>query len=216
MKHFLYQNRIFLSLYFIFLIAGGIILWKFEKGSETLLFNSLHTGYLNTLFVWTTRLAELPLLLFVLIVAIRFSYGKGLILALNLAATYVVVQVLKHGVFAKEMRPSVYFEGKAHLDFVQGVEILRENSFPSGHTAGAFALFFMLSILVKDKRWSILFFILPLLVGISRMYLMEHFFRDVYAGSLVAVLVTITFYLTFVQSGYYENLKWKDKALWRW
>ena len=216
MKHFSKQNKVFLILYLIFFIVGGILIATMERGNETLYFNSLHTPFFDSFFYYITRLAEAPLLLLTLVVALRFSYGKGIILALNAILVYSVTGVLKHVVFATQIRPSVFFEGKAQLHFVQGLEVLRYNSFPSGHTAGAFGFFCMLSFLIKDKRWSILFFILALLVGVSRVYLLEHFFRDVYAGSLIGVGVSSIFYLTFVRSGYYNSLHWRDKALLKW
>jgi membrane-associated phospholipid phosphatase len=61
-----------------------------------------------------------------------------------------------------------------------------------------------------------LFLFLALLVGISRVYLLQHFFRDVYAGSMVGVVISSVFYLTFVRSGFYNSLHWKDKALLKW
>jgi membrane-associated phospholipid phosphatase len=134
-------------------------------------------------------------------------------MSLNCALVFVLIMVLKLQIFANQVRPSVYFEGKQHLDFVQGVEILRYNSFPSGHTAAAFAFCFMLSLLFENKKWSVLLFLTALLVGISRMYLLEHFFRDVFFGSIVGMSVTTLFYLTFVRSDFYQNIKWKDKAL---
>lgn len=160
-------------------------------------------------------MAEAPLLFLIIIVAIRFSYGKGLLLGINALLVFAVTGLLKFQVFANHVRPSVFFEGKTHLNFVQGVQIYRYNSFPSGHTASAFALFFMFSIFVKDKRWAPVFFTLALLVGISRIYLLEHFFQDVYIGSLVGVCTTAAFYLTFGQSRFYTSIKWRDKALWK-
>lgn len=213
MKKFIQQNRIFLGLYLLFIIAGAIILMQTEHGREILFFNRLHTGILDDLFKLTTRLAEVPVLIFIIFVTIRFSYGNGLLLALNTLLVFAVTQTLKLTIFADQVRPAIYFEGKEHLNFVQGVEIYRYNSFPSGHTSTAFGLFFLSSILIADKKWSALLFILALAVGISRIYLLEHFFRDVYTGSVIGMLVTTTFYLTFAQSGLYQNLKWKDKAL---
>lgn len=207
------ENKIFWSLYFIFLITGGFIIATFEKGNEILYFNSLHSPFLNQLFKWTTRLAEGPLFLFIILIALRVSYGKGLVLAANLGLVSVVTFFLKTFVFHDSVRPSVLFEGKVPLNFVQGVEVLHFNSFPSGHTSSAFGVFFMLSLLTSDKRWSILLFILALAVGISRVYLLQHFFRDVYAGSLVGVLVSSVFYLTFVRSQFYERISWKEKKL---
>lgn len=213
MKHFLVQNKIFFLLYSAFLIAGGVLIATMERGNEILFFNSLHNPIVNSFFKYVTQLAELPLLLLGLVMAVRFSYGKGLILSINMLLVFGITTFLKHVVFEQQVRPSIFFEGKVTLHFIDGLEILKYNSFPSGHTAGAFGMFFMLSVLTHNKKWSYLFFTLALLVGISRVYLLQHFFRDVYAGSLVGVVVSSVFYLTFVRTGWYGNLAWKDKAL---
>ncbi len=194
---------------------GGILIAAYEQGDEIIYLNSLHTSFFNQFFRWATMLGEFPSLLFILMVAVFSSYGGGLILTMNFACVFVTVQICKRLIFAELVRPSVFFEGKTALDFVQGVEIERFHSFPSGHTAAAFSLFFMLSILNRNKRWSYFLFTLALLVGISRVYLLQHFLRDVYFGSLIGVLVTGLFYLSFAQSKFYNNLKWKGKRLYR-
>ncbi len=213
MKKFFSDNKYFFIPYLLFLVVGGILVFTLEKGSEILYFNALHNPFADQLFKWLSYLAEWPMVVLMLLIAARFSYGKGLILILNNLVVLLEVQVLKKLVFATQIRPSLFFEGKASLNFIEGVDIQRYHSFPSGHTAGAFAFCLMLSLLLRDKHWSIVFFALALLVGISRIYLLQHFMRDVYAGSLVAVISTSVFYLTFVRSSYYNNIKWKDKSL---
>ncbi len=213
MKKFFADNKIFFLLYGLFVITGAVIIATLERGNEILYFNALHNPFADQFFKWMSYLAEWPLLAFMLLIAIRFSYGKGLILALNNLLILLEVQILKRFIFATQVRPSVFFENKASLNFIPGVNIEQYHSFPSGHTAGAFAFCLMLCLLLKDKRWAIVLFTLALLVGISRIYLLQHFFRDVYAGSLVAVISTLVFYLTFVRSSFYNNLKWKDKSI---
>lgn len=213
MKNFVLQNRIFLTLYFLFLIAGGFIFLRLETGNEILYFNKLHTPFFDHFFTWVTRLAEAPVLLFILLMALRFGYGKGLIAGINALLVFAITQFFKQVIFSSYVRPSTFFQGKEQLNFVQGVEIYRYNSLPSGHTATAFGLFFMFSILVSDKRWSYLFFLLALLVGVSRVYLLEHFFRDVYFGSMIGVFTTAAFYLSFSRSSFYSRLSWKDKTI---
>ena len=216
MKKFIQHNRIFFSLYLLFLIVGAILIVCMERGNEILFFNSMHTPLLDLFFKYATQLAEAPLLLLPLIIIILFSYGKGIVLVLNTGLVYLVTGILKFFVFETQVRPSVFFEGKVPLNFVQGVEVMHYNSFPSGHTAAAFGLFCMLSLFVNKKKWSAVFFLLALLVGLSRVYLLQHFFRDIYAGSLVGVGISSLFYLTFVRSAFYNSLHWKDKALLKW
>ncbi len=213
MKTFLNENKIFLLLYLLFFICGAGIIGVFEKGDEILYFSSLHNSFFNQFFRWTSFIAEAPAFVLVFLLVLFSGYGHGLLLLLNLSVNALAVQFLKLAVFPNQVRPVVFFQGKSPLDFVPGVEIFHQHSFPSGHTTIAFALFFMLSLFTKNKKWSIVFFLSALLIGISRVYLLEHFFRDVYAGSLLGMTITTVFWLTFAQSNFYKNLKWKDKAL---
>jgi len=104
----------------------------------------------------------------------------------------------------------MYFEGTTtHLKFVEGVENWLYNSFPSGHTTSAFATFFCLALFTNDHLNKFIFFMIALAVAYSRVYLSQHFFDDIYAGSLVGFMcVTIT-YLFFIRS----KKKWMDNAL---
>jgi membrane-associated phospholipid phosphatase len=45
------------------------------------------------------------------------------------------------------------------------------------------------------KPISILFFLLAIACGYSRLYLGQHFFADVYAGSIVGTLLSVGLYM---------------------
>jgi len=70
------------------------------------------------------------------------------------------------------------------------------NRFPSGHSATAFSLFFMLTLALKGKKagMPLLFFGLAAYAGYSRIYLGLHFTQDVLAGSAIGVLITFLCY----------------------
>lgn len=213
MKEFIANNRIFLTLQIAFVIVGGILILLYEQGSEILYINNLHSNVFNHFFSFVSRIAEAPLLVLILLTAIAISYGKGFLLLVTYLLNGAITQILKILVFTEQVRPAIFFEGKAKLNFVEGVELLRDHSLPSGHTSSAFAVFFMISILTQNKTWSYLLFILALLVGISRVYLLMHFFRDIYWGSICGTLVAMFLYLTLAQSNFYQGLSWKDKSL---
>ncbi len=62
-------------------------------------------------------------------------------------------------------------------------------SFPSGHTASAFAG--AISVLLIDRRIGIPLIIYACFVGISRMYLCVHWPTDVLAGAMIGTLAAV-------------------------
>lgn len=212
-KLFIDENKVFLVLYALFLCAGAVLIACFEKGDEIIYANSLHNVWLDRFFLNVTRLAEFPAFLLIVMYAVFSGLGRGFLLWVNIMFVFLFTSLFKYMLFADEVRPAVFFEGKTLLTFTDGLEVARYNSFPSGHTATAFAVFFMLSIMLGSKKWSVVLFTLALLVAVSRVYLMQHFFRDVYFGSLLAVVVTTAVWLAIGKSSWYNHLSWKDKAI---
>lgn len=213
MKKLVSENIVFLGLYFLFLVAGAYLIIALEKGDEILYINNLHNRFGNEFFKWASRLAEAPAFALIFLFMLFSSYGKGLLLGINLGLVSGTVQFLKLIVFNDSVRPAAFFQGKAQLNFIEGVQVFTQNSHPSGHTAIGFAVCFMLSLFTSNKYLKAVFFFIALFIGVSRVYLLQHFFRDVYVGSLLAMAITTVFWLTFAQSSFYQNLKWKDKAV---
>ena len=96
-------------------------------------------------------------------------------------------------------RPSLYFRKLGMLDEINLVEGIVLNggttSFPSGHTMSAFALYAFLAFCLPKKKWlAALLFLIALLVGISRIYLVQHFLQDVYLGAILGVLIGMGWY----------------------
>lgn len=102
-------------------------------------------------------------------------------------------QIMKHLVFGQTPRPARYFgEIKPYvLHYVEGVDMNYVNSMPSGHTTAAFAMCLSIAFVYKKRQVDSAMFILALFMGVSRIYLSQHFLEDVYVGSLVGVLSAI-------------------------
>jgi undecaprenyl-diphosphatase len=62
-----------------------------------------------------------------------------------------------------------------------------DGSFPSGHTAAAFASAFV--IYHFNKRWGVAAYTLAILIALSRLYLYVHFPTDVLGGMIIGTLV---------------------------
>lgn len=134
------------------------------------------------------------LLTVIILMAVKYRYA--VIVGLSNIIASIITQALKQTVFNDVVRPKKFFEGIQELYFVPGVENHLYFSFPSGHATCAFSLYFALALLVKNKALELSLFFVALLVGYSRIYLSQHFFEDVYAGSLIGISITfIVYYL---------------------
>lgn len=181
----------FLIGYAIVLFVGLVFLFIYAKGDFVLFMNNKASEFYDSFFMFITLLGlggvfVLPIL-FALFV--RYSYAIAGVIALALTGlfTYLFKQVLFNGM----PRPTAFFKNNELQHFIEGFEYHGHNSFPSGHTMTAFALVLFVAIIVNRKAWSIPLLILGVLIGVSRVYLLQHFLMDIVAGSFLGVICTI-------------------------
>jgi membrane-associated phospholipid phosphatase len=101
------------------------------------------------------------------------------------------VQGLKNTAYKNEPRPIAWFEQvqKSPLSIPESISMpYRYFSFPSGHTATAFSLWGIVLFFTRGNVWSIMCLTIPILVGLSRIVLMQHFPIDVGVGALIGLL----------------------------
>ena len=102
--------------------------------------------------------------------------------------TSIFTQVIKNPIAAP--RPQAVYEGQDFLRLLSHWDVLRNDSFPSGHTTGAFSFMCILAFVlpVRYRFWGLLLFCLALMVGYARVYLAAHFFIDIYVGSIIGTV----------------------------
>ena len=196
-KDILYRIRFFFIPYLI-LICGCLII-KLLYSREAIYFavNSIHNTKADFIAPYVTDIGEGLTIVILSVIIALYSYRKAFLLVTSYAVTAILAQIVKHIFVAP--RPKLYFADQlSRMYFVKGVEIYSYNSFPSGHTVTAFSAAVVLTYVVKNKNWGALFLIVAILVGYSRMYLSEHFFEDVTAGSVLGVMVTV-FWIYFLE-----------------
>jgi membrane-associated phospholipid phosphatase len=188
------QNRLFFAGYLVLVIFALFILLGYSKVESHLLLNPLHYKFLDYVFRGATILGDG---IFIIILAVLLWFLKKKYLALMIVGGYLIsgipVQVIKS--FIESPRPAIFLKSINYSHFVEGVTLHNYNSFPSGHTASAFALAVILSTYFKNNLSSLLFLLLATAVGYSRIYLSQHFMVDVFVGSLIGVLSGIAAYL---------------------
>ena len=160
--------------------------------------NQYHFPFLDIFFKYITYLGDglAALLVLILLLVIRLDYG--LISAIGFTLSALTTQILKRFVFGEVPRPFLVF--KEHIDIgqwhlIDGVEMHQFYSFPSGHTTSIFSICILLSLIINQKKYNYIFFMIALLVGFSRIYLSQHFLMDVFVGSLVGSMITIFTFL---------------------
>ncbi len=193
LRKFFQSNRFFLYPFLAFVVIGAILLCLWTKDVLFLAVNSRYSPFGDVFFKYYTHIGDgKTCIVFVILLFLFVSKYKGIVLLTTYVLSSLPTQIVKLYLFQPSYRPKSYFWTDYHrLHFVDGVEILVSNSFPSGHTSAAFAMLLTFSHFVQNKVLSFLFFLIAFFTGYSRMYLAQHFFADTYAGSIIAIIMTI-------------------------
>lgn len=164
----------------------------------------IQNGFLDALMVGITTLGNAGAVFIVLGFALLFTkkYRKAGLAVL----VALIVMLLCSDLFLKEFfarprpfnlfdsNPEKYAEWGAKYIFPELVYKPSSYSFPSGHTASAFAA--ATALLWHSRKWGIPTMIFAAVMGFSRIYVQVHYCTDVFGGivagaicGLIAVLI---------------------------
>ncbi len=180
-ENIVYANRQFFSVFFILMIVSVVLLVCFSKADSFIMLNAYHAKALDYFFIVYTNVGDGLFSIGIAVILLfykRFLIGIEIIIAFLLSGA--LVQLLKF--FFPMPRPSVFLANAHYNHFIENVTLTGHASFPSGHSASAFALATLLSLLDKNKNRSYLYLFLAALVAYSRIYLGQHFLEDVFWG----------------------------------
>lgn len=193
--------KIFTILCMLFWIGSALLLTASDNHTIFQWINTRHTSFQDTLMPWITRLGEILLIAgtgIILFLLPKVRQTKYFFLTFILCnAIPALVNVCLKNLYARH-RPLHYFQNEPWLHFLDNQPRQYHLSFPSGHTEGVFALMTLLCILLPPKYswWAAAFFGAALLTAYSRIYLVQHFFSDILAGSMVGTIFCILTYAT--------------------
>ena len=194
------DNRRMLLCFLLVWLCFFIFDCIYPKLQTHLMLNGYHTAVLDTFFKYVTWLGEeFPVYVgaafLIWNVNAVWNRRNGLFILLSQGLTCIVTQALKFA-FAHP-RPATYFKqmGADLPETVPGESLRRAmNSFPSGHTSAAFALFVCLA-LVTPRKWAPLWVVAAWTVAYSRIYLSQHFLEDILLGSVIGVVSSCAVYM---------------------
>jgi membrane-associated phospholipid phosphatase len=198
-------------MYLFLLIIGIYPLIFIPKGDILLWLNSYHSETFDLVFVFFSTLGDgIYFLYFILLLGLyRFKYT--LLGATMFLGSGAITQIFKHTF--NEPRPLAWFDGSVALNFVEGIRVHKSLSFPSGHTTAGFSIFIFIAIITRFKPLGIVFALLAAMVGFSRIYLVQHFYIDIYFGSIIGVFGSLLFYTLFEKSDKVANSKWYNYSV---
>ncbi|MFD0793593.1 phosphatase PAP2 family protein [Mucilaginibacter litoreus] len=197
------KTKYFLIPYLIILLACIIIKLLYTRSEIYFAVNSFYTDFLDLTEPYITYIGDGITIAIISALLLLVNFRASFLLITSYALSSLIAQVLKRGFDMP--RPRLYFKDQLDkIHFVKGLYILALHSFPSGHTVTAFSAGVVATYLVKNKAWSSFFLFLALMVGYSRMYLSQHFFEDVLAGSVIGILITFI-WITYIDQKKFIN-----------
>ena len=175
----------------LFLLACGIFL--FVSGGKLDAQLAFHQAFYNDSGRWimsmVTTWGEGTLFAIVMIAFVFDRRWKMVFPLLTGAAlSAVLVAFFKKVVFAPSPRPLAVLDA-TQLLILDTSGIPLQFAFPSGHTTTAFVLFTMLALFTTRKVVQFALAVCAIMVALSRVYLMAHWFTDIMAGAMLGMAI---------------------------
>ncbi len=202
-------NPYFFIPFVLWCIVGGILLSVYDQQTLFAVVNTHYSSFANVLMQCCSFMGEamfiIPFLLFIFFLP-RFRNRWFFIMAIIcVALPALITQWLKFSF--RSPRPMAVYEHQPWVHYINTWPLLHANSFPSGHTTGAFSMYCFLALVMpyQYRSLGLVFFILAITTAYARLYLAAHFFADVYAASIVGTLVALVAYrfVNYIQYRYF-------------
>lgn len=172
---------------------GIYIVFSTDKYNLHLEINSFHSLTFDYFFKYATYLGDGMVFLVAVLIVLWKRKEMFTVFLLGSLMTLLTSFVLKNYICYNYPRPNEVFGDRLHL--IVGEHMRHWHSFPSGHTMSAFAMFFLMILFTEKIYLKWIWLLLALLVGMSRIYLSQHFFEDVMGGSLLGFIIAVFAYL---------------------
>lgn len=204
----------FIGILIVLAIAAYGLFVELKKGEMLIFFSENRTPFYNIYFRFMTYMGEGYVYVFAIIAMLFVKFRYAFAVALNSILVLATSVPLKN--YFQHERPFTYFTEVLKqpdlVNYVEGVTLHTSwtSSFPSGHTTSAFAFYSLLAFLSPQQWVKMLCLFLAVNVACSRMYLIQHFLKDVTAGALTGVFVAL---LTYYIQDRLKDKEWADRKL---
>jgi membrane-associated phospholipid phosphatase len=204
-KEFIKHNWIFYTCYLLILIWVGYFLLNFDKVSIHHTINARVGNVLaDNFYKYITHVGDGIFAVILGLVVGFYNIRNGLYILFSYMVSGTISSFLKNYVFHDVNRPHWVLDEIMHEKYnrVEGVDVFIHNSFPSGHSTTAFAIFTSLALVSKNKFVKFVCLVLAVNAAFSRTYISQHWLVDIYVGSLLGLITATVLYFIFVQPGF--------------
>ena len=207
----IFNNHFNIYFFLPFVIWCGVgiaLLYHFDSTFLFAFVNQRNTPFLDIIFERINYVGEGWLIAIILFCTFLYKpFRNPWFFAAAIFATVLpslITQLIKYYTVAP--RPMTVFQHQAWVHHLSHWALLHNNSFPSGHTTGAFSFMCLMACVLpkKHRYFGLIFFILALAVAYARLYLAAHFFVDVFVGSLIGTLIS---FVTILFVFYFKHRK---------
>src|SRR5690606_23988960 len=200
---FLKQFPVFILLLVCFQLIGITCSLIYSQAELFLWVNRLHDPMADQIFMLITHLGDWPVTVAVAFIFLFINWRHSFLLVSTTLYTGFFTQIIK--MIVKHARPAVFFEHGEAIYTIKDYVLQNSLSFPSGHTTCIFSLTITLSYIFVSQRRQPWFFLIALLVALSRVYLSQHFFKDLLAGSLIGTFFALHLIWLFERSEWFHK-----------
>ncbi|WP_405565850.1 phosphatase PAP2 family protein [Polaribacter sp. Asnod6-C07] len=184
-------KREILFIYTLFFATSIIFISIFNKYALHLKINRLHSSFFDVFFKYFTFLGDGAIFGVLAVVFLFIKRKMFYVFVVSGVLTLLITHLFKKILFKGILRPAAALNDES-LHLVDGVKMAMLNSFPSGHTTTAFAIFTILCLYFAKCKSQYLWVSLAIVAGLSRVYLSQHFLIDIFFGSFIGIIIGIT------------------------
>ena len=153
---------------------------------------------LDKIMVFFTSLGDNGIIWIILMIVLlsgKKTRNKGVVLLITVITVFILTNYLKEEFH--RVRPYEY------MNFIPKVKTSGTSSFPSAHSAVAFAVFGVYYF--YNLRYKYVIGVIALIIAVSRFYLEVHYLSDVMAG--IALGLTVSYILFHVNEIILKSVK---------
>ena len=193
------KREVFL-LYGVFFVVSLVLVLLYNKQNLHALLNQLNSPFFDAFFKYSTFLGD-GIMFGVLFLIFAFINRRMMwVYLVSGILTLITTHFFKKIIFKGVPRPAGDF-GIENLHLVEGVKMAFANSFPSGHTITAFTIATILCLHLRKCNSQYVWLSLAIIAGVSRVYLSQHYWVDIFVGSFVGII------LGFISMGLFYKIK---------